>query len=88
VRISDFTVSPSSPVQCNAPTEIELKWTALRTSSVTLSIDGAQFATYGGGAQDHLEPFACDGKPHTYVLTARSGSATATATQVVTSTSS
>ena len=44
------------------------------------------FATFKGGAQDHLEPFACDGESHTYVLTAHAGSATATATQVVTST--
>jgi hypothetical protein len=88
VRITDFTVSPSSPVHCNAPTSIELKWTSSLATSVELSIDGARFATFGGGAQDHLEYFACDGKPHTYLLTARSGSATATATQVVTSTSS
>ncbi|MGZ6575724.1 MAG: hypothetical protein ACXVHJ_32510 [Solirubrobacteraceae bacterium] len=88
MRITNFTSSPPSPVPCNAPTEIELKWTALRTTSVELSIDGAKFATYGGGAQDHLEPFACDGTSHTYVLTARSGSATATATQIVASTRS
>src|SRR5439155_11376196 len=81
VRITDFTVSPPSPVQCNAPTQIELKWTAPSTTSVELSIDGAKFASYGGGPQDHLEYFACDGRAHTYVLTAKSGSATATATQ-------
>ena len=63
-----------------------MKWTALRATSVDLSIDGAKFASYGGGAQDHLEYFACDGKSHTYVLTARTGSATATATLIVTST--
>jgi len=85
VRITNFTVSPSSPVSCNSPTQIELKWTASGATSVVLAIDGAQFATYGGGAQDHLEPFACDGKSHSYKLTAHAGSATATATQVVTS---
>jgi hypothetical protein len=87
VRISNFTVSPPSPVSCNAPTEIELKWTASLATSVDLAIDGTHFASYKGGAQDHLEYFACDGKSHTYVLAARSGSATATATQVVASTS-
>jgi hypothetical protein len=87
VGISGFSVSPSSPVSCNAPTtQIELKWTASLATSVDLSIDGTPFATYNGGAQDHLESLACDGKPHTYVLTARSGSATATARLVVTST--
>ena len=83
MRITDFTVSPSSPVSCNSPTEIELKWNASGANSVALSIDGSQFATYTGGVQDHLEPFACDGRSHTYVLTARAGSATATATQIV-----
>jgi hypothetical protein len=86
VRISGISVSPSSPVSCNAPTQIELKWTATLATSVDLSIDGTRFATYNGGAQDHLEYFACDGKPHTYTLTARSGSASAIASRVVTST--
>ncbi len=84
VRISAFGVSPASPV-CNAPTMIQLQWTAVGASSVDLSIDGKPFASYGGGAQSHLEYYACDGKPHTYLLTARSGSATATASRVVTS---
>jgi hypothetical protein len=65
---------------------IQLQWTAVGASSVDLSIDGKPFATFGGGAQSHLEYYACDGKPHTYVLTARAGSATATASRVVTST--
>jgi len=65
---------------------IQLQWTAGGASSVDLSIDGKPFATFGGGAQSHLEYYACDGKPHTYVLTARAGSATATASRVVTST--
>ena len=65
---------------------IELKWTASGATSGALSIDGSQFATYTGGAQDHLEPFACDGKSHTYTLTAHAGAATATASLVVSST--
>ena len=79
----DFTISPASPVSCSAPTMIELKWTGVGVSSVVLSIDGKAFATYGGGAQDHLEYFACDGKPHTYALTAKTGTTTATASAVV-----
>jgi len=65
---------------------IQLQWTAVGASSVDLSIDGKPFATFGGGAQSHLEYYACDGKSHTYVLTARAGSATATASRLVTST--
>ena len=84
LSISEFSVSPGSPV-CNAPTMIQLQWTAVGASSVDLAIDGKPFATFGGGAQSHLEYYACDGKPHTYLLTARAGSATATASRVVTS---
>jgi hypothetical protein len=79
----DFTISPASPVSCSAPTMIELKWTGVGVSSVVLSIDGKPFATYGGGAQDHLEYFACDGKPHTYAISAKTGTTTATASAVV-----
>ena len=86
VRISGFSVSPARPV-CNAPTMIQLQWTAVGAASVDLSIDGKAFASYGGGSQSHLEYYACDGKPHTYLLTARSGSTTATASRVVSSTS-
>jgi hypothetical protein len=86
VRISEFSVSPARPV-CNAPTMIQLQWTAVGAASVDLSIDGKAFASYGGGSQSHLEYYACDGKPHTYLLTARSGSTTATASRVVSSTS-
>jgi hypothetical protein len=67
---------------------IQLAWTAVGASTVDLSIDGSKFASYPGGAQSHLEYYACDGHPHTYLLTAHAGSATATATKVVTSTSS
>ncbi len=76
-------MTPPSPVSCNAPTMIELKWTSTRVSTVDLVIDGQQFATYGGGAQDHLEYFACDGASHTYELKARVGTATVTAVQIV-----
>jgi hypothetical protein len=80
---SGFTVSPPSPVSCNAPTMIELKWSSTGVSSVALLVDGKPFATYGGGAQDHLEYFACDGPPHTYTLQARLGTTTVTSVQVV-----
>lgn len=83
--IRDFRISPASPVSCNAPTSIELSWTAVGATSVALSIDGSPFATFGGGHQDHLEYFACDGKVHTYTLTAKVGTTTATVSAQVTS---
>jgi cytoskeletal protein RodZ len=83
VRISGYTVSPASPV-CNSPTEIQLSWTAAGAATVDLAIDGQKFASYPGGAQTHLEYFACDGKAHTYLLTARGArGGVATATKVV-----
>lgn len=83
--ISGFTASPPSPVSCNAPTMIQLKWTSTRATSVALSIDGKLFAAYGGGPQDHLEYLACDGKSHTYLLTALGQGRTATAAKIVAS---
>jgi hypothetical protein len=62
---------------------IELKWTGTGVSSVALLVDGKPFATYGGGAQDHLEYFACDGAPHTYTLQARRGTSNVNSVQVV-----
>jgi hypothetical protein len=83
VRISGYTVSPASPV-CNSPTEIQLSWTSAGAATVDLAIDGQKFASYPGGAQTHLEYFACDGKAHTYLLTAHgSRGGVATASKVV-----
>jgi hypothetical protein len=87
VRITGFTISPAAPA-CNAPTMIQVGWTSIRATSVDLSIDGQKFASYGAGPQSHLEYFACDGKPHTYVLTARGPGGTATAAKTVRSTAS
>ena len=70
---TSFTISPPSPVACNAPTMIELKWTAKGVKAVDLTIDGVHAGTFGGGAQDHLQYFACDGKKHNYTLTAKVG---------------
>lgn len=72
VKINLFTtVGASNPVTCNAPTEIELKWSTSGTKSVTLSIDGpGAFSTYSSASYDGLFPLACDGHTHTYMLTA------------------
>jgi hypothetical protein len=62
---------------------IELKWTARGVKSVTLTIDGIHAGTFGGGAQDHLQYFACDGKKHTYTLNAKVGTTTETVSRDV-----
>lgn len=63
---------PALPVQCNAPTSVELHWETRDADSVTLRIDAEPiFATYGGGSNDKLVPLACDGNAHRYTLTAR-----------------
>jgi hypothetical protein len=80
---SGYTVMPASPISCNAPTMIELKWTSTGVTTVALLVDGKPFASYGPGFQDHLEYFACDGSSHTYTLQARKGTTTVTALQIV-----
>jgi len=51
---------------------VELRWETRGATTVTLHIDGGPvFATYGDGRNDELLPLACDGKPHSYTLTAR-----------------
>ena len=68
-RIESFT-GPRSPVQCSAPTSIELHWQTPVTATVDLRIDGGDlFASYPGGRGDHLVPLVCDGRAHTYELT-------------------
>jgi hypothetical protein len=51
---------------------VELQWETRGATTVTLRIDGGPvFATYRNGRKDELVPLACDGKPHSYTLTAR-----------------
>jgi hypothetical protein len=64
---------------------VELQWTSTGATTVTLSIDGRAFAMYGPGPQDHLEYFACDGRPHTYMLHAVGGGSSASQSLTVTS---
>jgi hypothetical protein len=84
-RIVSFT-GPPLPVECNAPTSIELHWQTIGATTVTMRIDGGPvFATYADGTNDKLLPLACDGKPHTYTLTARDAAGrTATGKVVIT----
>ncbi len=67
--IRAFT-GPRSPVQCTAPTSVELHWETPVTATVDLRINGGDvFATYPGGQGDYLVPLTCDGRPQTYELT-------------------
>jgi hypothetical protein len=65
------TYSGQSPVECNAPTFIDLSWTASGAKDIVLTIDGGQpVAHYPNGARTVEVPLACDGKSHTYTLKA------------------
>jgi hypothetical protein len=62
---------PPSPVECNAPTSVELHWETKNAASVTLTINGGGvFATYPDGTHDELVPLTCDGNPQHYTFTA------------------
>jgi hypothetical protein len=74
VHIDSFAADQPSPVSCNAPTMIELKWTTRGAARVEMHIDGGSaFATYPNGTQDQLLPLTCDGRAHTYELVASAG---------------
>jgi hypothetical protein len=69
---------PSSPVTCNAQTQlIELSWTTSGASKVELRIDSGDPYTYSNGAHTEMLPLTCDGKSHTYKLTATGPGTTA-----------
>lgn len=71
VEISGFGYVGPSPVECNAPTSIELRWTASGADRVEMRIDGGPvFARYGNGTRQELLPLPCDGRAHTYELAA------------------
>jgi hypothetical protein len=75
ITITGFKATPN-PVECNAPTMSEFQWKVSGATKVTLSIDGAApISTFESGTQDLLLPVNCDGKTHTYTLTATNGTA-------------
>jgi hypothetical protein len=89
VNISSFNVP--STANCSGPTTIGVSWSTSNANQVTLSIDGPVFKTYPGGSGADTVPFACNGLPHRYTLTAISSSGkqvtqTQTVTQISTST--
>lgn len=83
VNISSFNVP--STANCSGPTTIGVSWSTSNANQITLSIDGPIYKTYPGGSGADTVPFACNGVPHRYTLTARSSSgAQTTQTQTVT----
>jgi len=84
VSISSFNIP--STVTCSGPTTIGVSWTTTNANEVVLSIDGpAPYKTYSGSSGADTVPFACNGAPHTYTLTAkRTAGGQATQTQTVT----
>ena len=71
VQIKNFTFVGNSPVECNAPTTIEMKWTTTGAKAVEMDIDGGgAFTHYANGTHDEMLPLACDGNSHTYKLVA------------------
>jgi hypothetical protein len=67
------------------PPTTTLTWTSQRASGVDLSVDGpGLYKSYGPSGSDTLN-VPCDGKNHTYTVTAKgAGGQTASATVTVT----
>ena len=82
VTISSFNVPAT--VTCSAPTSIAISWATPHATSVILSIDGAAYKTYSGPAGADSVPFACNGKTHTYAITAKNATSNATRSSTVT----
>jgi hypothetical protein len=86
VNISSFNVP--STVNCSGPTTIGVSWSTTNATQVVLSIDGTvPYKTYSGSSGADTVPFACNGAPHTYMITAKGGTLaqstqTATVTQI------
>ncbi len=75
--------SGPSQVSCTTSTTITLSWTTRNATSATISIDGSGiYASYPANGSASV-PFACDGKSHTYLLTAKGPKGTVTSTRVV-----
>jgi hypothetical protein len=70
IHVTGLT-GPSSPVTCNAQTQqIEMSWTTSGATNVELRIDDGAPYHYSNGSHTEILPLTCDGKSHTYKLTA------------------
>ncbi len=74
-RIVHFS-GPAATQHCNAPTFVQLSWLTAGATRVVLTIDGGSPLSYPNGARSPLVYLACDGRAHTYTLTAYGAGAT------------
>ena len=85
--IASFNVPTS--VTCSTATTINISWSTVNATEVVISIDGpGPYRTYSGPSGSDSVPFACDGNPHTYMITAKGNGGQATRTVTVTRASS
>jgi hypothetical protein len=82
--ISHFE-GPDSPVECNAPTMVEFRWTVQGATSVTLEIDGLNAGSYANGVRTELLPLPCDGEAHKFTLVAVNANGRSTQSKTITS---
>jgi hypothetical protein len=81
--IASFNVPTT--VNCSSPTTINISWSTSNATQVVISIDGpGPYKTYSGPSGADSVPFACDGNPHTYMITAKNSSGQTTRTVTVT----
>ncbi len=74
-----------SKVTCTTATTIKVSWSTTKATEVVLSIDGpGPYKTYPGPSGSDSVPFACDGHPHTYMITAKGPAGQVTRTVTVT----
>ena len=81
--IASFNVPTT--VNCASPTTINISWSTSNATQVAISIDGpGPYKYYSGPSGSDSVPFACDGNPHTYMITAKNSSGQTTRTVTVT----
>jgi len=68
-QITSFSVSPSAPT-CLSNGQVLVSWSTLHASVVTITIDGANFGTFGGSGSRSV-PFTCPPHAHSYGIIAQ-----------------
>ena len=67
--ISQYVYSGANPVECNAPTFVDLQWTVKGATTVEMHIDGGPaFTHYPSGSRKETLPLSCDNTTHSYAL--------------------
>jgi hypothetical protein len=75
VQISRLT-GPDGPVECNAPTMVEITWETRRATTVQILIDGLPAGDYDNGRHTELLPLPCDNAEHEFTVVASADGAT------------